>query len=122
MVIWVMTFRLNNRLRDIDQGVWEAVDSDFGIQHAAYAIAYDFLLSRAQTLDKEKIRDAIGKTDRESIRGLVECNEKHYSPTPLVTGQWVKGEKWPWELKIVDNKDFPAIPKTADLICPLPKS
>ena len=91
-----------------------------GYKHAAYDIAYD-VLSRAQTFDKEKIRDAIEKTDMDSIVGPVKFNEKHYSPTPLVTGQWVKGKKWPWELEIVDNKGYPGIPTTADLIFPLPK-
>jgi len=91
-----------------------------GYKHAAYDIAYD-VLNRAQTLDKEKIRDAIEKTDMDTIVGPIKFNEKHYAPTPLVTGQWVKGKKWPWELEIVDNKGYPTIPKTADLIFPLPK-
>ena len=28
---------------------------------------------------------------------------KNVSTTPIFGGQWVKGEKWPYDLKIVDN-------------------
>jgi len=91
-----------------------------GYKYAGYEIAYD-ALNRAQTLDKGKIRDAIEKTNLDTMVGPVNYNEKHYSPTPLVGGQWVKGKKWPWEPVVTFNKPFPAIPKTADIIFPLPR-
>jgi branched-chain amino acid transport system substrate-binding protein len=91
-----------------------------GFKYAGYEIAAD-ALKRAQTLDKEKVREAIAKTNLDSLVGHIKYNEKHYCESPLVGGQWVKGQKWPWVLEIVNNKAHPEIKKTADLIFPMPK-
>jgi branched-chain amino acid transport system substrate-binding protein len=91
-----------------------------GFKYAGFEIAYD-ALSRAKTLDKEKIREAIAATQMDSIVGPIKYNDKNYSETPLVGGQWVKGEKWPWKLEIIFNDGHPNIKKTADMIFPLPK-
>ncbi len=91
-----------------------------GFKYAGFEIAYD-VLKRAGSLDKEKIRAAIGETNLSTIVGSVKFNQEHYSETPLVGGQWVKGKKWPWELEIVYNKEHPEIRKTAEIMFPLPK-
>jgi len=91
-----------------------------GFKYAGFEIAYD-VLRRAQSLDNEKIRDAIAKTDMKTVVGPIKFNNKHYCETPLVGGQWVKGKKWPWELEIVYNKLYPEVPTTAKMIFPLPK-
>lgn len=91
-----------------------------GFKHAGYEIVVD-VLKRAQTLEKKALRDAIGKTDLDTLIGHIKFNEKHYSETPLVGGQWVKGEKWPWELKITNNFRYPEINNTAEMIFPMPK-
>ena len=36
-------------------------------------------------------------------RRLLDGPHKNVSTTPIFGGQWVKGEKWPYDLKIVDN-------------------
>jgi branched-chain amino acid transport system substrate-binding protein len=79
------------------------------------------VLKRAGTLDKEKIRQAIVQTDLKTIVGPVKFNKENYSKTPMVGGQWVKGKKWPWELEIVENNQFPEIKKTANLVFPIPR-
>ena len=91
-----------------------------GFKHAGYEIVFD-ALSRAQTLEKNSLRDAIEKTDLDTIIGHIKFNDKHYAETPLVGGQWVKGEKWPWELQITNSFRHPEIKTTADMIFPLPK-
>lgn len=92
-----------------------------GPKHTAWEIAYD-VLKRAQTLDKEKIRDAIGNTTITTVYGgPTKYNKEHYSTTPLVGGQWLKGKKWPWNLEIVFNKKHPEIAKTAEMVFPVPK-
>lgn len=91
-----------------------------GFKYAGFEIAAD-VLKRAQTLDKEKVREALAKTDLDTIVGHIKYNDKNYSETPLVAGQWVKGKKWPWELEIVYNKQAPSIKKTAEMIFPMPK-
>jgi branched-chain amino acid transport system substrate-binding protein len=91
-----------------------------GFKYAGFEIAAD-ALKRARTLDKEELRKAIGATDMKTIVGPIKYNNKNFSETPLVGGQWVKGKKWPWELEIVYNKQNPHIKKTAEMIYPLPK-
>jgi len=91
-----------------------------GLTYGGYEMAFD-AIKRAQTLDKEKIRDAIAKMDLMTIFGPIKFNEKHYCEIPLVGGQWVKGKGVPWDLEIVYNKNNPQIKKTAEMIFPLPK-
>jgi branched-chain amino acid transport system substrate-binding protein len=90
-----------------------------GFKHAGYEIVFD-ALKRSQSLEKNALRDAVSKTDLNTIVGHIKFNEKHYCETPLVGGQWVKGKKWPWELQIVNNFRSPEISTTADMIFPLP--
>ena len=91
-----------------------------GFKYAGFEIAAD-VLKRAGTLNKEKIREALAKTDLDTIVGHIKYNEKNYSETPLVAGQWVKGKKWPWELQVVYNQQAPFIKKTAEMLFPMPK-
>ena len=90
-----------------------------GFVYANYEVAFD-VLTRAQTLNKEAIRRAIAETDLDTVVGHVKYNEQHYSPSPLVAGQWTKGSKWPWELKNIYNKQHPEIPTTGQITFPIP--
>ena len=90
-----------------------------GLTYGGYEMAFD-AIKRAQTLNKEKIRDAIAKMNLMTIFGPIKFNEKHYCEIPLVGGQWVKGKGVPWDLEIVYNKNNPQIKKTAEMIFPLP--
>ncbi len=80
-----------------------------GFKYAAFEIVAD-ALKRAQTLDKNKVREALIATNLNTIVGPVKYNEKNFSKTPLVGGQWVKGKKWPWEIVTTYNKEHPEIP------------
>jgi branched-chain amino acid transport system substrate-binding protein len=91
-----------------------------GFKYAAYEIAAD-VIKRAQTLDKNKLRDAIAATTMSTLVGPIKYNKENYSETPLVGGQWVKGKKWPWELEITSNRQHPEIKKTANMIFPIPR-
>jgi branched-chain amino acid transport system substrate-binding protein len=91
-----------------------------GFIYAVYEVAAD-VLKRAGTLDKEKIREAIAQTNVNTIVGPIKYNKENFSRTPMVGGQWVKGKKWPWELEIVENNQYPEIKKTANLVFPIPK-
>ena len=91
-----------------------------GFKYAGFEIAAD-ALKRVKTLDKDKLRNAIASTNMDTIVGHIKYNEKNYSETPLVGGQWVKGKKWPWELELVYNKQNPYIKKTAEVVFPLPQ-
>lgn len=90
-----------------------------GFKYAGFEIAAD-VLKRAGSLDRNRLRNAIAGTDLGTIVGHIKYNTDHYCETPLVGGQWVKGKKWPWELQIVYNSGHPEIPKTAEMMFPLP--
>lgn len=85
-----------------------------GFKHAAYEVLYD-TLTRAKTLKKKALLKAIADTNLNTIVGPIKYNDQHYSRTPLVGGQWVKGETFPFELKIVHNQEHPDIPATGTL-------
>jgi branched-chain amino acid transport system substrate-binding protein len=82
-----------------------------GYKYAGYEIAAN-VLNRTRSLDKEKIRKAIADTKMDTIVGPIKYNDQNYSRTPLVGGQWVKGDKYPWKIDIVYNKQHPQIPMT----------
>ncbi len=92
-----------------------------GFKYATYEVAAD-VLKRAASLDKDKIRETIIKTDLKTIVGPIKYTKDNYCKTPMVGGQWVKGKgRWPWELEIVENNQYPEIKKTAELIFPIPR-
>ena len=90
-----------------------------GFKYAGMELAID-IFKRAGSVNKDKVLNAIAKTDVDTLIGRVKFNAEHHYHTPLVTGQWVKGKIWPWEPVIINSKDFPVIPVTAKMIFPLP--
>lgn len=90
-----------------------------GFKHAGYELVAD-TLKRAGTLDKEALRQAIEATDLDTIIGHIKFDDRHVCETPLVIGQWVKSDKWPYDLELVYHGQHPEIPTTAELIFPLP--
>jgi branched-chain amino acid transport system substrate-binding protein len=85
-----------------------------GFVYALFEIAGD-VLARAQSTDKEKVKKALAATKLDTMVGPVQFDDKHVGRTPLVGGQWTKGAKYPWDLRIVYNETAPAIRKTAEL-------
>jgi branched-chain amino acid transport system substrate-binding protein len=91
-----------------------------GLDYALIEVVAD-VLKRAGSLDKTKTREALTKTDLDTVFGNIKFNKENYAKTPLVGGQWVKGKKWPWDLEITYNKMASDIPTTAKTIFPVPK-
>jgi branched-chain amino acid transport system substrate-binding protein len=85
-----------------------------GFVYALFEIVGD-VLARAQSTDKEKIKKALAATRLDTIVGPIQFDDKHVARTPLVGGQWTKGDKHPWDLRVVYNETAPAIRKTAAL-------
>ena len=90
-----------------------------GFDYSAFEVVVD-VLKRAGSLDKNKIREAIARTNFDTIVGKIKYNNQNFSKTPLVGGQWVKGKKWPWDLQITYNKENPHIPTTGKMVFPVP--
>ena len=97
----------------------KAWSQPLGYDYAGMELVVD-ALKRAQSLDKTKLLDAISKTDLPTMVGPIKFNDQHYSQTPLAGGQWVKGKSGNYELQIINNKLYPDIPKTADMLFPIP--
>ena len=83
-----------------------------GFKHALLEVALD-VLKRTRTIDDPKsIMDAIAATDYQSIVGPVSWKNgpvKNVSTTPLVGGQWEKGTRFKYEIKIANNSAYPDI-------------
>jgi len=77
-----------------------------GYKYAGMEIAID-ALKRAESLDPDAIREAIGATDLDTMVGHIKYNpETHVAETPIVGGQWVKNAAGDAvELRIVYNKN-----------------
>jgi branched-chain amino acid transport system substrate-binding protein len=76
---------------------------------AGYEIVGD-ALKRAQTLDKEAIRQAIGATNLETLQGPTKFGEKNVAVTPSGCVQWVKGDKFPFRAAMVANGNYKTLP------------
>jgi branched-chain amino acid transport system substrate-binding protein len=89
-----------------------------GFAHALFEIAIDSL-GRAKDLDSnEAIRDAVASTKLDTLVGHVAWGNgpvKNVAKTPLVGGQWVKGQKHRFDLAIVNNQLAPAVPVSGPL-------
>ena len=85
-----------------------------GFVYAMFELAAD-VLARARTADKDKVRQALAATKLDTIVGPIQFDDKHVARTPLVGGQWTKGEKYPWDLRVVYNATAEAIPRTAEM-------
>jgi hypothetical protein len=77
-----------------------------GYSHAIWEVALDALKRSGNPLDKEAVRDAIRDTNLDTLIGNVNFStgpHPNVSTTPIFGGQWKRGEKWRYDLKIVDN-------------------
>lgn len=77
-----------------------------GYSHAIWEVALDVLKRSKNPLDREANREALVATKMDTLIGKVDFSSgphANVSTTPIFGGQWVKGEKWPYDLKIVDN-------------------
>lgn len=79
-----------------------------GYKYASIETAID-ILTRAASLDKEAIRQAMDETDMVTLVGPIKFNDENHCPTPVVGGQWQTNENGDLELKIITNKGFSEI-------------
>ena len=110
------------------QEIGDAYESATGKQwtqpimhYAVFEVVADAIKRTENIDDKETIVAAVKATDIETISGPIAWNGSAKNPvpnvciTPLVGGQWVKGEKYPYDLKIVANSIAPEVPTNGEL-------
>jgi branched-chain amino acid transport system substrate-binding protein len=93
-----------------------------GFDHSLFEMAADVVKRAEDPTDKESLRDAIVATNLNTIVGHIDWSNgpmKNVCKTPLVAGQWVKGDKWPYDLIVVANTEAAEIPVKAKPI-PIP--
>jgi branched-chain amino acid transport system substrate-binding protein len=84
-----------------------------GYVHSLFEVALDAIKRAGGAEDKTALLTAIGETNLDTIAGKVDFTNPvvpHITKTPLVGGQWVAGETFDVEFKIVTNEQFPEIP------------
>jgi len=89
-----------------------------GYSHALWEVAIDTLKRSADPMDRTAIRDSLKALDLDTLVGKITFkNGPHANicKTPIFGGQWVKGQKYPFDLKIVDNSVSPLIKPEAKL-------
>ncbi|MGA1143384.1 MAG: ABC transporter substrate-binding protein, partial [Ilumatobacteraceae bacterium] len=83
-----------------------------GYVHALFEVALDAIKRAGGAGDKQALLDAIGATNLETVAGAVNWGNSvvpHVTKTPLVGGQWVAGEQFPYELKIRTSEQLPSL-------------
>jgi branched-chain amino acid transport system substrate-binding protein len=84
-----------------------------GYSHSLFEVAADVINRAKDPTDKESLVEAIAATDLPTVVGRVNWRNgpmKNVCKTPLVSGQWVKGEKHKYDLVVVDDQLAPDIP------------
>jgi branched-chain amino acid transport system substrate-binding protein len=89
-----------------------------GFVHALFEVAVDALKRAEQADDPAAIIKAIAATKLDTLVGHIEWNganlppfaAKNIAKTPLVGGQWRLKDGNRYDIVIVDNQTFPAIP------------
>lgn len=84
-----------------------------GYAHANWEVAIDVLRRSANPLDRAAIRDALRQTNLTTVAGPIRFEggpHPNIAKTPVIGGQWVKGARHRYELKIVDNTNSKLVP------------
>lgn len=89
-----------------------------GYSHALWEVAIDVLKRSGKPHDPKAVRDAIRATDLTTVVGPVNWKGgpvANVGKTAVLGGQWVKGQKFKYELAIVDNTTAKIVPVSAKL-------
>jgi branched-chain amino acid transport system substrate-binding protein len=122
--IWHPTFPFKSSLGGLTpRELCDAYEAASGKQWTApvghiymgYEIIID-VLKRAQTLDKEALRNAIAATDLDTVAGHIKFSKENVSVVPGGLYQWVKGKKFPFECKLVSNGNYKFLPTQGKLV------
>lgn len=83
-----------------------------GYSHAIWEVTIDTLKRSSDPLSREANRDALKATNLDTLVGNINFAtgpHPNVCKTSVFGGQWVKGENWPFDLKIVDNALHPDV-------------
>jgi branched-chain amino acid transport system substrate-binding protein len=119
--------QLCDQYEEVTKKQWTQV---LGFRNALFDVAID-VFKRAQNPESAaSVIEAVRTTKLNTIVGPVQWQGpppnqwttipvKNVCTTPVVSGQWVPGTKWMYDLVVVDNKRYPLIPVQRKMV-PLP--
>lgn len=84
-----------------------------GYVHSLFEVAIDVLTRAGGADDKQALLGAMAETNLDTIAGKVDFTNPvvpNVTKTPLIGGQWVAGEDYPFELAIRTNEQLPGVP------------
>lgn len=87
-----------------------------GYAHSLFELAADAIKRAKDPTDKKSLLAAITETNLDTTVGHIDWKKgpvKNVCRTPLVAGQWVRGEKHRYELIVVANTEAKEIPVAA---------
>jgi branched-chain amino acid transport system substrate-binding protein len=125
-VLWDRTFPFTSSLLGLScdelAQAWEDENNTqfpatLGYDVALWEILGDSL-ERAGTTEPEALRQAILDTEYDGIYGHLSFDDKQVAEVPCVTVQWLTGDKWSYEKKIVASESFPIIPSVDPIVIP----
>ena len=97
----------------------QPLNQGIGFAYANGQALFD-AIERAGTLDKEKVNEALAKTDMMTIVNRLAFDKDHFAQVPICWGQWFKTDKaykWEWQT-VLSMHDF--IATTAKPLFPIP--
>jgi len=103
--------------------MWE---DDHG-EHYPYSLGYDIalfdilydVLSRAGTLDRDAIMESFLSINIDTVFGNLTMNENRNMRVQALGTQWIEGDIWPLQKKIVSADTFPIVPTQDPIIIPI---
>ena len=99
-----------------EQGTGKEWNETLGYAHALFELGIDVLKRTKDVSSKASIVAAIQSTNLDTIIGHVSWMPSKFTPvknvcrTTLAGGQWVSARKYPYDLKVVANGEYPNIP------------
>jgi branched-chain amino acid transport system substrate-binding protein len=99
-----------------------------GFVHALFEVAAHVMGRAPSTQDRRAVADEIRRTDLDTIVGRIAWGRggpanpvPNVAKTPLVGGQWRRGQQFPFDLVVVSNSRAPQVRATGRL-APMPSS
>lgn len=94
--------------KDFETVIGQSPDLTIGWDYAIFDVISD-VMNRAQSIDKEAIRQAFGTTDLTCIYGRVSFGENHVGIVPIVFGQWVTDPTWGYRKALIAAGHVPEV-------------
>jgi ABC-type branched-subunit amino acid transport system substrate-binding protein len=97
----------------------QPINPAVGPGYRAFQVLID-AITRAKSIDGEKVNKALESTDLMTIGHRVKFDENHFNRSPLYYGQWQKtNTPEGWKLEVIYSRHS-FVPETAEVLFPIP--